>query len=119
MHRQNIGRAADARDRLKIAERIVRGFGIERRVDRERGTLFESLPDSKELAKAIDDIYRFPLKQSAVDLLNKKLREGIGDYNLAELVLSLRDQDQLSQKEEDTEFHEPQIICSLGLFEER
>jgi superfamily II DNA or RNA helicase len=106
-----LGRPSGARYRVY---HILKDF-----VDRERGTLFESLPDSKELAKAIDDIYRFPLKQSAVDLLNKKLREGIGDYNLAELILSLRDQDNLSQKEEETELREPQIICSLGLFAEK
>jgi superfamily II DNA/RNA helicase len=85
-------------------------------LDEARGTLFEVLPESKNLAQAVDDIYRFPLKQTATDLLNKKIRESIGNHELAELVISLRDQDTLSQKDEEAEFHEPQIICSLGLF---
>lgn len=85
-------------------------------LDEARGTLFEALPESKSLALAVDDIYRFPLKQAATDLLNKRLREDIGSHQLAELVMSLRDQDNLSQKDEEVEFHEPQIICSLGLF---
>jgi superfamily II DNA or RNA helicase len=87
--------------------------------DDTRGTLFESLPESKELAKTIDDIYRFPLRQTAIDLLNKKLREGIGEYQLAELVISLRDQDVLSLREDSDEIQEPKIICSLGLFADK
>jgi len=87
-------------------------------LDEGRGTLFDVLPETKELERAIDDIYRFPLRQAATDLLNKQLREGIGNHQLAELVMSLRDQDILSLKDEETEFYEPQIICSLGLFEE-
>ncbi len=86
-------------------------------VDEVRGTLFDVLPESKELARAVDDIYRFPLRQTATDLLNKRMREGIGNHQLGELVMSLRDQDILSLKDEEAEFHEPQIICSLGLFE--
>lgn len=89
-------------------------------IDETRGTLFEALPESKELARAVDDIYQYPLRQTAVDLLNKKLREGIGDYQLAELVMTLRDQDLLSLRGDDeNEFQEPHIICSLGLFKEK
>ena len=82
-----------------------------------RGTLFDVLPETKELKKAHNDISDYPLRQPAIDLLNKRMREGIGNHQLAELVMSLRDQDILSLKDEENEFHEPQIICSLGLFE--
>jgi superfamily II DNA/RNA helicase len=87
-------------------------------LDEGRGSLFDVLPETKELERAVDDVYRFPLRQTATDLINKHLREGIGNHQLAELVMSLRDQDVLSLKDEETESREPQIICSLGLFEE-
>jgi len=76
------------------------------------GTLFES----KELLRAIDDIYRHPLRQSAIDTLNRQLRSGISDETLAQLVIALRDEDRLCLiHEEDGEAREPQIICSMGL----
>jgi hypothetical protein len=39
------------------------------------GTLFES----RELLSAIEDIYRYPLRQSATDTLNRQLRSGISN----------------------------------------
>ena len=86
-------------------------------IDETRGTLFEVLAESKELERTLDDIYRFPLRQAATDLLNKRIREGIGNHQLAELVMSLREDDILSRRDEMTESHEPQIICSLGIFD--
>ncbi len=76
------------------------------------GTLFAS----PELQRAIDDIYRYPLRAAAADTLARQLRAGIDDAGLAALVLSLRDDDRLSLKQDDDEApREPQIICSLGL----
>ncbi len=77
-----------------------------------KGTLFES----PELLKAIDEIYRYPLRPSATDKLNRQLRTGISDTQLAELILALREEDRLSIVEESEQVHEPRIICSLGLF---
>ena len=79
-----------------------------------KGTLFVS----EELLKAIDDIYRYPLRQSAIDTLNRQLRSGISDRQLAELTVALRTDDRLCIVSEEVEKREPQIICSLGLFEE-
>lgn len=79
------------------------------------GTLFENSPENKELSRTIDDIYRFPLRQAATDIINKRLREGIGNHQLAEVVMQLRRDDILSRREEHVESREPQIICSLGL----
>ena len=76
-----------------------------------QGTLFAT----QDLARAIDDIYRFPLQQSAADTLNRQLRSGITEPQLAELVVNLRGQDRLCRVDEETESQEPQIICSLGL----
>ena len=81
--------------------------------DEVKGTLFES----QTLNRTIDDIYRHPLRQTAIDTLNRKLREGISDHQLADLVIALRDEDRLSLTEDMEEEQEPQIICSLGLFE--
>ena len=78
-----------------------------------KGQLF----DVDALHKAIDDIYRYPLRQSAVDTLNRQLRSGVDDVQLADIVMALREEDRLCQGGDDAEAQEPQIICSLGLFE--
>jgi superfamily II DNA or RNA helicase len=75
------------------------------------GTLF----DTRELAAAIDDIYRYPLRPTAVDTLNRQLRSGISNEQLAQLVVALRDEGRLVLEQEEAEAQEPQIICSLGL----
>ena len=80
-----------------------------------KGTLFDTL----ELRRAIDDIYQYPLRQSATDTLNRQLRSGISDQALAELVITLRNEDRLCIVQEERQTREPQIICSLGLAERR
>ena len=77
-----------------------------------QGTLF----DTPELRRAIEDIYRYPLRSPATDALNRQLRSGISDPALAELVIALREEGRLCLvTEEEQEAQEPQIICSLGL----
>lgn len=83
-------------------------------VRENKGTLFVT----EELLKAIDDIYRYPLRQSAIDTLNRQLRSGISNQQLAELVVALRTDDRFCIVSEEVEKREPQIICSLGLFKE-
>ena len=78
-------------------------------------TLGGSLFTDTELLKAIDDIYKYPLLQTATDTLNRQLKSGVSDPNLAELVLSLRQDARLCRVSEDTETTEPQVICSMGL----
>ncbi|MGQ4647352.1 helicase-related protein [Lyngbya aestuarii] len=70
-----------------------------------------------DLLKAIDHIYRYPLRQSAVDRLNRSLKSGMDDQQLAELVVALYLDDQLCFVHEEGQTQEPQIICSLGLFQ--
>jgi hypothetical protein len=84
---------------------------LKRYAEQVKGTLFET----PQLAKAIEEIYRFPLRQSATDTLNRQLRTGITDAKLAELVMALRDDDRLCNVSEEEQSGEPQIICSLGL----
>ena len=81
--------------------------------DAIKGQLF----DVEGLHRAIDDIYRYPLRQSAVDTLNRQLRSGVDDAQLAEIVMSMREEDRLCLADDEAEVREPQIICSLGLFD--
>ena len=82
--------------------------------DSIKGQLF----DVDALHKAIDDIYRYPLRPLAVDTLNRQLRSGVSDDQLGEIVMSLREEDRLCLTgDAAAETQEPQIICSLGLFD--
>lgn len=68
-----------------------------------------------QLRRAIEEIYKYPLLQAAIDTLNRQLKSGIDDHALAELVVMLRDEGRLCRITEEQESDEPQIICSLGL----
>jgi len=77
----------------------------------------DSLLATPELLKAIDEIYRFPLRQAATDTLNRQLRMGVDDTSLAALVTALSQDGRLCQVQEEERDQEPRIICSLGLFQ--
>ena len=79
---------------------------------RYEGTLFVN----EALKKAVDDIFKFPMKEFARDTINRNLKSGIGDDELASLVVSLREEDKLCIVNPDEQpYGEPQIICSLGI----
>jgi len=75
----------------------------------------DTLFNTPELRRSIEEIYKFPLRQTAVDTINRQLRSGIEDQKLAELVINLRNEDRLCLTKEEKEKREPSIICSLGL----
>ena len=74
-----------------------------------------TLSATPDLLKAFEDIYKYPLLQSATDILNRQIKAGINDAALAELVVSLRLDGRLCRVIEDVRTNEPQVICSLGL----
>ena len=74
-------------------------------------------PPPPELDKVIDEIYHYPLQEMAKDTLSRQLRSEISDDALIDLVVRLRDENRLCHIQEQMEQQEPQIICSLGLFE--
>lgn len=100
-----LGRPSGAR--FRVYERL------KSYAERVRGTLFAT----DALNRVIQDIHRFPLRESAKDTLNRQLRIGITDESLAQLVIALREDDKLTVEEHDVESAEPRVICSLGLRE--
>ena len=70
----------------------------------------------REVEKVMADIYEYPLFQSAIDIINRQLKAGISDRDLAELVISLRGDGRLSMIQDREEAHsDMRIICSMGL----
>jgi len=81
-------------------------------VERNQGTLF----DLTELRKALDELYKFPLLESAKDTLNRQLKTGVSEEQLVALVLALRADGRFCIiSDDEAEQREPSIICSLGL----
>jgi hypothetical protein len=68
------------------------------------------------LIKSVEDIYNYPLRESAIARLNRQLRSGIKDEQLANMVVSLWEDSALCVTYEDKQVRDSQIICSLGLF---
>ncbi|MBM3331490.1 NgoFVII family restriction endonuclease [candidate division WOR-3 bacterium] len=76
-----------------------------------KGTLLHT----EALARTIDAIMHYPLRQAAIDALNRLLRIDAPDEDMAKLAVSLWEQDKLCLVPQDGEPVEPRIICSLGL----
>ena len=71
--------------------------------------------DTQELRSAVQEIYDYPLTAYAVDILNRQLRSGISDDELADLATGLRSENRLCLIQESESAGAPRIICSLGL----
>ncbi len=80
-----------------------------------RGGEGNALRRRRSCVNAIEEIYRYPLRQVATDTLNRQLESGIADDAPGRLVVALREDGRLCLVQEDDGDDEPQIICSLGL----
>ena len=105
-----LGRPSGARfksyDRLK---RLLDDQGADR-------DLFFTDQLVRDIEKAMADIYEYPLFQSAIDIINRQLKTGIGDRDLAELIISLRGDGRLCMiQDRDNTHSDMRIICSMGL----
>lgn len=78
-------------------------------------SLKSTLFNDEDLDRALDDIYNRPLLETAADTVNRLMRAGIDDAQLAEAVKSLRADGQLTYTKEDSATREPKVVCSLGL----
>lgn len=73
--------------------------------------------DASAVFSVLSDIYNHPLRSTAVDTLNRQMRIGVDDKTLAQLAVTMRDDDQLCMTEkQNSRIQEPRIICSMGLF---
>jgi superfamily II DNA or RNA helicase len=69
-----------------------------------------------ELKLSMDDIYNYPLQENARIVLNRQLKKGTPPMEIAQLVVEMRNDEELSIKNTDDDRNkEPQIICSMGL----
>ena len=84
---------------------------LKRYAQEQMNTLFQD----QELERALDDIYQHPLLETAVDLLNRLMRGGVNDEELASAVKSLREEGRLTYAEQDAALREPRVVCSMGL----
>jgi len=95
-------------------------YRVYMRLDRYCKEYENTLFVNDALKKAIDDIYKYPFKEFARETLNRQLKAGISDEDLAGLVVSLREEDKLCiVNQDEMPDREPQIICSLGLKNEK
>ena len=93
------------RARYRVYMRLTRYY------EENKNTLFVN----DAIKKAIEDIYKYPLKEFAKETFNRQLKAGISDDDLANLAASLREEDKLSIIEEEIKQKQPQIICSMGI----
>jgi len=104
-----LGRPSGAR--FKAYERIKRyrdSLGDKR-------DLFITEEHIRRIDRAQQEILRYPLYQSATDTLNRQLKTGIGDHQLADLILNLREDGRLCVIDEQENQSEPKLICTMGL----
>jgi len=104
-----LGRPSGAR--FKTFERLKRF----RENAGDKRDLFITDDYVRRIDRVLEEIYRYPLYQSATDTLNRQLKAGIGDHALLDLIFSLREDGRLCLIEDEERQREPRLICSMGL----
>jgi hypothetical protein len=104
-----LGRPSGAR--FKAFERIKRF----REASGDKRDLFITDDFVRRIDRVLEEIYRYPLFRSATDTLNRQLKAGIGDHQLLDLVLALREDGRLCVVDEQEEQRDARLICSMGL----
>ncbi|MGB4116916.1 MAG: helicase-related protein [Polaromonas sp.] len=79
------------------------------------GEQMKTLFRDEELERALDDMYQRPLLETSSDLLNRLMRSGVNEEELAGAVKSLREEGRLTYAEDDATLREPRVVCSMGL----
>ncbi len=123
-HRLHHRLARQGLERTQQEDYLARAGG---QLDRIRGRAFDRLSaflkdlplmqEREGLEEAIDALYRYPLQEGARDKIRRQLHADISDDDLALLVAGLWSDDQLSSKGSAAAADEPQILCSLGMFD--
>ncbi|MGC9260407.1 MAG: helicase-related protein [Phycisphaerae bacterium] len=120
-HHGLVGKALElaAKDQNRVGGQLGGRRSVRRKVYDRLKSLHARTANSlfrpADLDKVLDDIYRYPLKQSAQDLLVRRIKEGIDDDALTQLAVDLRSENQLCNITEDPNDLTPKIICSLGM----
>ena len=83
---------------------------------RDTPLLTQQNDDIDDIKKAVQQLYKHPLRDTARDKLGRQLRSGIQDQELAEMVISLWRAENLCQTpKNDGDDIDVKIICSMGL----
>ncbi len=112
----DIAREEDRNAGTSLGKKSGAKYRTYMRLDRfckeNEGTLFVT----EQLKKSVDDILNHTLTEFARETLNRQMKAGVSDEQLAELVVSLREDEKLVRTVvDDRAIKDPQIICSLGL----
>jgi hypothetical protein len=91
-------------------------YKLDAYIKRTETPLFALGEDWQNLKKAVEEIYLYPLKETTVIKINRQLKSGITDEQLATMIVSLRDNNSLCIIHPEDVQQEARIICSLGLF---
>lgn len=86
---------------------------LNRHYEDVKNTLF----DSDALKKTINDIYHYPLQETARELINRRIKLGCTDEEMASLCIQLRDEGRLCviEQKDQNGLKTPHIICSMGI----
>jgi superfamily II DNA or RNA helicase len=99
-----LGRVSSARYRAYMR--------IDNFINRNKDGLFVT----EEIKHIHEDIYNYPLREYAREVISRELKSGISDDQLIEIVSGLRERGVLSQKDDKEQItKDPRIICSMGL----